>query len=110
MDLPGALRTPLFFWTIWNEAGSPVTNDPDWGQNHTFDDMGIFVRALKRYVEMSFDALDEEQRNAVYGHVYQLAGNEREVDQTRFTRERWGEENATANVLRLIDALMRLRA
>jgi hypothetical protein len=106
-QLPETVRNALFGW-IWMEAGSPNVGDPQWGENHAFDDMQILGRALKRYVRERFDNLSDE-RNAIYGHVYDLARREPGAENINFDSPQWGEEHAREHILRLIDAMMRLQ-
>jgi Leucine-rich repeat (LRR) protein len=102
--LPPATKEALF-GKVWEEAGSPRTDDPNWGEHHTFDDMPCFQRALKRYVSESFERLGPDQRNGVYGHVYHLAQSQRvPIDPNVHN---WREVHAFDNILRLIDAMER---
>jgi Leucine-rich repeat (LRR) protein len=106
LALPDGIKNAIY-WTLWMEAGSPA-GDPQWGGTHTFEDMGIFKGALKRYVRERFEQLSDAQKNAVYGHVYHLARRERGAEGVDFSAPNWGEMHAFDNVLRLIDAMIEL--
>lgn len=99
--LDSSLKNAIY-GMVWVEAGCPNTGDPQWGEHHAFDDMQIFYGALKRHVKESFEALSQEEKNAVYYHVYHLAKSEGlDVDSV----PAWGEIHALDNILRLIDAM-----
>jgi hypothetical protein len=105
-QLPEAMRNAIF-GCVWVEAGSPQTGDSQWGGTHAFDDMRIFCRALHRYVRDLYNSLNVGQRNAVFGHVYDLARREPGAESFNFDIHNWGELNARVHILRLIDAMMR---
>jgi hypothetical protein len=107
-QLPDSIKHAIW-GCVWEEADGHRSRDPHWGEHHAFDNMPIFCRALKRYVRNSFAALNKDQKNAVYGHVYNLARSEPGAENINFGSPRWGEEHALEHLLRLIDAMIRLQ-
>jgi Leucine-rich repeat (LRR) protein len=100
--LPPTIKESLY-GKVWEEAGGPHTDDPNWGEHHTFEDMPRFQRALKKHVTESFARLSPNQKNGVYGHVYHLA--QRQGVDVDPNVHNWGEVHAFDNILRLIDAM-----
>jgi hypothetical protein len=78
------------------------------GEDHVLDDMQIFGRALKKYVQESLEAMSPEQKNAVYRHVYDLAIHQRGAPTGPMSDPRWGEQHALDNIPRLIDAMQKI--
>jgi Leucine-rich repeat (LRR) protein len=90
----------LIFEMIYKESGVH-SDDPIWGENHVFDNMNIFYRAVKKAIAAKFDRLSLKKQNAVYGEIYHLA-------QPETLDPKWGEHYAFDNVLRLVDAMDRI--
>jgi Leucine-rich repeat (LRR) protein len=75
----------------------------EWDELYLFKDIPHFCSTLKKFVTENFEALSQEQKTVVYGHVFYLAKNQGvAVDRND---PRWGEDHAFDNVLRLIDAM-----
>jgi hypothetical protein len=82
--------------SAWVEEGRP--------DHHPLDDMAGFCRALKKYATQRFCTLNEEQRTQFHGHLYALALHEPGPEPLVLATLR-----AEDNILRLIDALVRLQ-
>lgn len=89
----------LVFERVWVESGSPQTTDAQWGQNHAFADLSILARAVRSSILTKLERLPEDERNIVYGRIYQLARSLEDVSPS------WGKINATKCMVRLADAL-----
>lgn len=100
-DFPPPIRNDIF-WRVWRGAGSPE-GDPNWGENHVFDDMQIFGRAFQE----SVDSLSLGQKFAVYAFIYNLARSRTGLRLANF--QPWGCSQAQDNILRLIDAMEMMR-
>ncbi len=73
--------------------------DPQWGEHHIFEDMEKFCKAVSLAVDTKFTRLSKNQKDAVYGKIYELAGRPKVPD------SQWGERHAFDEVLRLVDAM-----
>jgi Leucine-rich repeat (LRR) protein len=91
----------LIFEMVYKVSGV-CSDDPIWGEHHVFDDMNIFYYAVKKAIAAKFDRLSLKEQNAVYGEIYQLA-------QPNTEDPKWGKRHAFNNVLRLIDAMDRIK-
>ncbi len=87
------------FKAVYEEAESRDPSDCKWGENHAFDDMLVLKRAVEKTVSKNLERLAQEERNGVYGKIYELAGSPQEVSPC------WGEEHATEYLPLLADAL-----
>jgi Leucine-rich repeat (LRR) protein len=93
----------LIFEMVYKVSGVHSNEDPIfWGEHHVFDDMNIFYHAVKKAIAAKFDRLSLKEQNAVYGEIYQLA-------QPKTKDPKWGKQHAFNNVLRLIDAMDRIK-
>jgi hypothetical protein len=90
---------------VWVEAGRPNTDDPQWGEHHTFDNMEIFKAALKRFVIEKYVGLNNGQRRAVHTDIADVGLSSNEVMSDLGRRQLWGSNHAWGNIPRLIDAL-----
>ncbi len=91
----------LVFEMVWVAAGSPDTEDVQWGEHHVFDRKQIdrFYRAVRKAILAKLSRLSQDQKNRVYGNVYMLAGKPLTIDC------KWGEHHAKDNLPRLADAM-----
>jgi hypothetical protein len=84
----------------WILKGGPFNlSYPQWTEQQAFEDMGLFCHAVAHAVWEKFDRLSDDQSNAVFGKVYELA------DSPQTSNPTWGEENAFDEVLRFVDAM-----
>lgn len=101
-DVPETLRNSEIFGEIYNlTTDSAKESDPYWGQNHALDDPNRLLTAIKNVVEKRLDKLSSDQKNALYGTIYRMAGQPQSDD------SQWGEHHAKDDTLRLIRALHR---
>ena len=70
----------------------------DWGEDHAFDDIDIFSRAVRDVIIAKFDELPSVRKAAIYGEVCRLANIETADLQMK-------ELLALANLPRLADAM-----
>ncbi len=89
----------LIFEMVWLGAGSPKTEDLQWGEHHVFGDPIRFFHAVRHAISMKLERLSQDQKDQVYGNIYRLAGNPATKD------GRWGEHHALINLSRLADAM-----
>jgi hypothetical protein len=61
--------------------------------------MLILKHAVEKVITNKLDRLTQEEKNGVYGTIYQLAGSPKNVS------DRWGEEHAKEYLPLLADAL-----
>lgn len=70
-----------------------------WGALHAADNPSRLREAVKRLVLDKLENLGQEEKNALYGAIYILAGRPSTSD------NEWGKNNATSDIERLIEAL-----
>ncbi|MBS0603672.1 MAG: leucine-rich repeat domain-containing protein, partial [Verrucomicrobia bacterium] len=85
---------------VYELSGSEST-DPQWREHHVFDDRAVFYYAIRRAISAKFEGLSQNEKNIVYGHIYELSGRPATQD------PKWGKRHAFENVLRLVDAMNR---
>ncbi len=71
----------------------------NWGELNAFNDMDRLYRSIRIAIQKKFESLTQDEKNEVYGRIYDLAGRPVTADW------QWGEHHAFENVLRLIDAM-----
>lgn len=93
----------LIFEMVWVCAESPKTEDTQWGEHHTFENMNRFYLSVRKAIATKLERLSLDQQNKVYENVYRLAKN-------RLTENReWGEVHALEHYPRLADAIDMLK-
>src|SRR6267154_157965 len=95
----------LIYKMVWEIGGRIINSDPQWGEHHAFDSgkMFRFALAVGGAILTKLESLSQEQKNQVYGHIYELAGR------PETAHPQWGERCATtAPLARLADALARI--
>jgi len=89
----------LIYKHVYLCAGSPQTDDLQWGEHQVFENFDVFGRAVRAAGLEKFNSLTTDEKNIVYGRIYDLAGKPRTKD------PQWGENNAMKNLSRLFDAI-----
>jgi len=89
----------LIYKHVYLCAGSPQTDDLQWGEHQVFENFDVFGRAVRAAGLEKFNSLTADEKNIVYGRIYDLAGKPRTKDPL------WGENNAMENLSRLFDAI-----
>jgi hypothetical protein len=113
--VPDPIKKEVFEW-VWRESGHPNPPDVLWGEQHAFDSMQIFCRALKKYVKESFQGMSLEKQSAVYRNFFSLCGSPegyfRDGPHGLVWEQndpvKWGRANVHRSFLGLIDAMMRV--
>jgi len=89
----------LIYKHVYLCAGSPQTDDLQWGEHQVFENFDVFGRAVRAAGLEKFNSLTMDEKNIVYGRIYDLAGKPQTTD------PQWGENNAMNNLSRLFDAI-----
>ena len=100
---------------IYELSKDPWKGGEGWGMDHALDDFQCLKDATLRLVSLNclhicqekirdyaiqkLHALSQDERDRVYGSIYQIAGRPKTTDL------KWGEHEATANTKRLISGL-----
>ena len=91
----------LIYAMVYDCAGSPNTPDPQWGENHVFDDMNIFISAAKKAIDLKYQQLNSYQEEMVHENIYHIAGE----PVTSYDGAEWGRLCAMNILARLADAM-----
>jgi hypothetical protein len=85
---------------VWEEAGKPGDDAPQWKDTHAFEDMFRFGLAVRKTIITKFERLSLGQRIQVHSEIHNLASRPPIPSE-------WGEEGSIVHLPRLADALSR---
>lgn len=89
----------LIYGHVWEKSGRPQTPDVEWGRHHALDKKDKLCSAIEQMLSDKLAALSADEKNTLYGTIYQLAGVPKTDD------PQWGERHAWDVVSLLADAL-----
>lgn len=97
----------LTYEMVWFCAGSPQTEDIQWGEHHVFDDRDRFYLAVRKTISTKLMRLSIDLKERVYENVFRLTENPEfnEWIWEEAVHCKWGELFVYDNFPRLADAM-----